>query len=228
MGARILVVEDDPGVAGGLVRRLRQAGYEVELATDGPTGLRLALESAPDLIVLDLMLPGLGGEEILTQLTGRRAMPIIALTAKAELADRLRVFGLGAADYVPKPFFPEELLARIATRIGRPDPQAPNRVVRWAGAEADLDARTLAVDGTSVELTPHEFDVLRFLLERPGKAVTRQTLADAALSPLSTRSGRTVDSHVARLRRKLGAEAADAITTVWGIGYRFVPEPEAP
>lgn len=221
----ILVVEDDPPIAAGIVRGLAAAGFRVELAHDGRLGAALALSRPFDLIVLDLMLPELGGFEVLEQLGGRLSTPVIVLTARTELDARLRAFAAGAVDYLPKPFFVEELVARIRARL-RLSEAAPARVVAWDGAELDLDARVVSLAGQALALTAHEFNVLAYLVERPGRAITRRQLAEAALPTGGDRSERTVDSHVARIRRKLGGAAA-RIATVWGIGYRFdAPEAE--
>lgn len=223
---RVLVVEDDAATAAGIVRGLRAAGFAVELATSGSEGARLALGAQHDVLVLDLLLPDRSGFEVLELLQGRTAVPTIVLTARTELDDRLRCFGLGAADFVAKPFFIEELIARIKSRL-RVRESAPNRAVRWADAVLDLDARTAAVGGAQVALTRNELDILAYLVDRPGRAVSRQQLAERALDPQAERDARTVDTHVARLRRKLGAAAGAAIVTVWGIGYRFDGEDAA-
>jgi two-component system OmpR family response regulator len=220
---RVLVVEDDPQMAAGIVRGLRAAGFEVELATRGDEGARMALAREPDMIVLDLLLPEQTGFAVLEQLQGRCKAPVLVLTARAELADRLACFDLGAADFMAKPFFIEELVARIRSRT-RARPEAPRRVVRWANASVDLDGRLAQVDGAAVSLTRHELDVLAYLIERPGRAVSRAQLAERADTPFEDRDARTVDTHVARVRKKLGTRAAAAIVTVWGIGYRFEPE----
>jgi DNA-binding response OmpR family regulator len=147
------------------------------------------------------------------------------VTARTDLPDRLRAFDLGAADFVTKPFWIEELVARIRSRLRLAD-ALPKRVVRWEGVALDLDARTAVVDGRPAALTPTEFAVLAFLVERRGRAVSRGVLAEQALASLEEPDARTVDSHVARLRKKLGA-GATAIATVWGIGYRFATEEDA-
>ncbi len=219
---RVLVVEDDAGVAAGIVRGLRVAGFEVELATNGLEGARRALEGELDIVVLDLLLPQQTGFEVLEQLQNRRALPVIVLTARTELEDRLRCFDLGAVDFIAKPFFVEELIARIRSRLGARE-RTPKRVVCWEDVVVDLDARSVTVAGVAIELTRAEHDVLAHLVERPGRAPSRSQLASNALSPLEERDARTIDSHVARVRKKLGAAAAASIVTVWGIGYRFSP-----
>jgi two-component system OmpR family response regulator len=226
MTPRVLVIEDDPAVAGGLVRGLRAAGFAVELATDGASGARLAVGGGVDVVLLDLMVPGLSGFEVLAALHGRAsAPPVIVLTARVELDDRLRAFGLGAADFMPKPFWIEEVVARIRARLPGAERARPARTVAWDGAVVDLDARTLRVAGELVALTRVELDLLAYLVERPGRAIPREQLsrAVAAIDEREDRDERTIDSHVSRLRKKLGA-AAGAIATVWGIGYRFDPE----
>jgi len=221
--ARIVVVEDDPNVASGLVRGLKLAGFEVELATDGTTGARLAMTGGVAAVLLDLMLPARSGFDVLALLQHRAAAPpVIVLSARTELGDRLRAFELGAIDFVPKPFWIEEVVARIRAHLPAAEPRQPSRIVAWAGAAVNLDARTVTVDGEPVALTRFELDLLAYLVQRPGRAIPRAQLASHALGPLDERTDRTVDSHLARVRKKLGAAAA-AITTVWGIGYRFDP-----
>jgi two-component system OmpR family response regulator len=222
---RLLVVEDDAGVAGGIVRGLRASGFEVELATNGLDGAKKALEGGFSAIVLDLMLPQQSGYSVLEQLHGRISAPILVLTAKSDLADRLRCFGLGAADFITKPFWIEELVARLHTRL-RINSTAPKRVVRWSDVELDLDSRVVTVDGADAGFTRNEFDLLAHLVERQGRAISRAQLAEHALTPFEQRDARTVDSHIARIRRKLGAEGGTRVATVWGIGYRFEPDKE--
>jgi two-component system OmpR family response regulator len=218
---RVLVVEDDASTAAGIVRGLRAAGLDVELSTNGGDGGRRVLSERYDIVVLDLMLPEQSGFEVLERVRHRARVPVIVLTARTDLPDRLRAFELGAVDFMTKPFWVEELVARIRSRLRLTDDR-PKRVVRWEGVALDLDARTAFVDGRSASLTPTEFAVLAFLVERRGRAVSRSVLAEQALASLEEPDARTVDSHVARLRKKLGAGAA-AIATVWGIGYRFEP-----
>jgi two-component system OmpR family response regulator len=217
--ARVLVVEDDAATAAGIVRGLRAARFGVDLSTSGTDGARRILSERYDAIVLDLMLPEQSGFDVLARVRHRTRVPVIVLTARTDLPDRLRAFELGAADFVAKPFWIEELVARIRSRL-RLDDARPKRVVRWQGVALDLDARMADVDGRPAGLTPTEFAVLGYLVERPGRAVSRAALAAQALASLEGPDVRTIDSHVARLRKKLGAGAA-AIATVWGIGYRF-------
>jgi DNA-binding response OmpR family regulator len=217
---RLLVIEDDAGVAGGLVRGLRAAGFDVELANDGLAGAKKALEEPFAAIVLDLMLPEQSGFAVLEQLQGRSSVPVLVLTAKSDLTDRLQCFGLGAADFVTKPFWMEELVARLRARL-RLHSEGPKRVVQWANVEMDLDSRMVRIDGEDAGLTRNEFDVLAHLVERQGRAISRAQLVENALSPFEQRDARTVDSHIARIRKKLGTQAGASIVTVWGIGYRF-------
>lgn len=223
---KILLIEDDRGIAAGLVRGLKASGFSVELANSGRRGAELGLLEEFSLIVLDLMLPEVDGFEILESWRGRTMPPIIVLTARTDLEARLRVFDGGAVDYLSKPFWIEELLARIRARLRLPQLAAPRRVY-WDSSVLDLDARTLTIDRTAVSLTAAELSILTFLVERAGRAVSRSQLAEAALPADGDRYDRTVDSHVARIRRKLGQTGAARLVTVWGIGYRF-DTPEQP
>ncbi len=193
-------------MASGIVQGLRAAGFAVDLATRGDEGARLALADPPDVIVLDLLLPEQTGFAVLEQLQGRCAAPVLVLTARTELADRLKCFALGAVDFVAKPFFVEELVARIRSRL-RVREDAPRRVVGWGEVVVDIEARTVRAQGADVTLTRNEFDILAYLLERPGRAVTRASLAERTALPFGERDARTVDTHVARVRKKLGPAA---------------------
>ena len=218
----VLIVEDDAAVASGLVTGLKNIGFSVELAADGETGTKRALSGEFDLVILDLNLPERDGFGVLEALSGRISTPVIVLTARTELETRLKSFSLGAVDYIPKPFWMEELVARIQSRL-RIREDDPHRVIAWSNVVVDLDARTVNLDEAPVELTSHEFNVLAYLVERPDRAITRKQLADHALPESGSRYGRTVDSHMCRIRNKLGDEASEHIKTVWGVGYKFLP-----
>lgn len=220
---RLLVVEDDPSIAAGLTRGLKEAGFDVSLEVTGESALAAAARESFDLLVLDLNLPDLTGFDVLDGLRTRTSLPVIVLTARTELGDRLRAFNLGAVDYLAKPFWMEELVARIRARLRLPEASG-RREVSWDGVVCDLDARTVRGDGgAELGLTAHEFNVLALLVERRGSALTREQIANAALPHDGDRQARTVDSHVSHLRRKLGP-AGQRIRTVWGIGYRFETE----
>jgi DNA-binding response OmpR family regulator len=214
----VLIVEDDLSLATELSRGLRAAGYRVELATDGDGVAERVLNGRFDALILDLMLPGRSGIEILETLQGRVSAPIVVLTAKTSLPARLEAFRAGAADYLPKPFFIEELVARLDARLGRRG-DAP-RVVRLGEIVLDLHARTAERAGVDIGLTPHELNVLGWLASRPGKAATRAQIVEATLSADGDTQERTLDSHIARIRKKLGPEG-EALKTVWGVGYRL-------
>ena len=211
----ILLVEDDSAMAATMVRALRASGYEVELATDGERALALAGSRTFALVLLDLRLPIVDGYAVLERLRKRDQVPIIVVTAGTELADRLKAFERGAVDFLAKPFWIEELLARVHLRLKRPKRREIGRRLTLGSRVIDLDARTVS----GVELTRVEFDVLLFLLDRRGQALTRDYIAAGALSAGGEVDVRTVDSHIGRIRKKLGPEGR-FISTVWGVGYR--------
>jgi DNA-binding response OmpR family regulator len=215
---RILVVEDDSAVAAGLVQGLKRAGFALELATTGPQALAVLKAVTVDLVLLDLSLPEQDGLEVLEHLRARVSVPVIVLTARTALSERLRSFELGANDFVAKPFWFEELLARIKSHL-RISTTREHQTVKWADCEVDIDARRVKVAGTDIELTPTEFSVLSALVAHPGTAISRERLAKLA-SNNGEILGRTIDSHVARIRKKLG-EGATALQTVKAVGYRF-------
>lgn len=218
----ILVVEDDPSIGATLVRGLRGAGFQVQLATTGELAMQVVAHEQVDLVLLDLNLPDLPGFDVLDALRTRYTAPVIVLTARTELRDRLRAFDLGAVDYLAKPFWMEELVARIRVRLKVPEPEA-RQTFCWDEVSIDLEGRAVRLQGERVELTAHEFNVLALFVSRRGIALTRDQIAAAALPYEGERQERTVDSHVSRIRKKLGPAGAK-IRTVWGIGYRFEPE----
>ena len=215
----ILIVEDDAGVVEGLVRGLGRAGFRTSLALAGDEGLERILKEPFDLVLLDLMLPERTGFEVLEALRTRVSVPVIVLSALTDLSARLKSFEGGAVDFVPKPFFMEELVARIRSRLDL-DLAEERRELTLADVVLDLDARIVRREGLDLGLTGYEFNVLALLRQRAGRAQTRAQIADHALSEDGDCSDRTVDSHISRIRKKLGAEAGGRIKTVWGIGYR--------
>jgi two-component system phosphate regulon response regulator PhoB len=219
---RVLIIEDERDLVDGLVYNLQREGYETAVAYDGPEGLRKAQMLLPDLILLDIMLPGLSGTDICRQLRGgerTRDIPIIILSAKAEETDQVVGFSLGADDYVTKPFSVRVLLQRIKALQRRLDGSAePGEVVEHLGVRIDRVRHRAFVEGRELELTPTEFRLLECLLRQPGRAFTRHQLMDAAIGDAVVLE-RTIDVHIKTLRRKLGS--ADLIETVRGHGYRF-------
>ena len=215
----ILIVEDDAGVVEGLVRGLGRAGFRTSLAMAGDVGLERILKEQFDLVLLDLMLPERSGFEVLQAIRIRVTVPVIVLSALTELPARLKSFEEGAVDFVPKPFFMEELVARIRSRLDLDRAEARRELI-LEDVVLDLDARVVRRDGVDLGLTGYEFNVLTLLYRRAGRAQTRAQIADDALSEDGDCSDRTVDSHISRIRKKLGPEAGARIKTVWGIGYR--------
>jgi two-component system response regulator MtrA len=199
---------------------LRRAGYDVEWVTRGDEALSADFASFA-LVILDLMLPGAHGFDVLKALrTDHHDVPVLLLSARQDTADKVRGLELGADDYLTKPFWPEELLARVRARLRRPALTAGGRVVAVGPLLVDRDGRVAMVDGAAVELTRVEFDLIAALVSRPGAAVSRAWLAEHVLDPARDGGERTLDVHVSRLRRKLGRAGA-LIATVWGVGYRL-------
>jgi two-component system, OmpR family, alkaline phosphatase synthesis response regulator PhoP len=223
---RILVVEDNPDLAYGLRNNLEIEGYDVDVVDDGTQGLARARAEGPDLIILDLMLPGLDGYRVLRALRdeGRR-MPILILTARGEEADKVRGLRLGADDYVTKPFGVLELLARVEALLRRAAPpgESAGPPERFGTIEVIPASRTVTRDGQPVPLTPKEFDLLLALLQRCGAVATRMELLTEVWGYSAAVLSRTVDTHVAELRRKLEADPAapQHILTVRKAGYRL-------
>ena len=224
--SRILVIEDDLNVVQQLVGGLRRAGFETSLAMAGDEGLAEILTGSFDLVLLDLMLPKLTGFEVLEAVRARVSVPVVVLSARTELPARLRSFEAGAVDFVPKPFFMEELIARIRARLALTS-LTPRRELAVADVVLDLDARSARRGDVKLALTEFEFNVLAFLRGRAGRAQSRTQIADGALSESGECSDRTVDSHISRIRKKVGPRAAERIRTVWGIGYRCDEEESA-
>ncbi len=227
---RVLVVEDEPDIAALIAYQLTREGLRVETAATGTEALNAVGREVPDLVVLDRMLPGLSGDEVLKVIKGdaaTRGVPVLMLTARREQEDRIEGFELGADDYLTKPFSPRELVLRVHAILRRArDTSAPSggRVL-WAGPlRLDLSAHQATLDGEELTLTPTEFRLLQALLERKGRTQSRRQLLEKAWDVRSEVSDRlqtrTVDMHVRRLRSKLGA-VGDWVETVRGFGYRF-------
>jgi DNA-binding response OmpR family regulator len=220
MADRVLILEDDERLGQQVSDSLAEAGYETVWIRDGRSAGPEAFEGA-SLIVLDLMLPGEHGLDILKRLRRDSDVPVLVLSARNETADKVRALKLGADDYVTKPFWPDELLARVAARLRRPVLQRSS-AVKVGELTVDLDQRRVTVAGEPVDLTRVEFDLLAALVRRQGAAVSRTWLAEHVLDPEREGGERTLDVHMSRLRKKLGT-AASAIATVWGVGYRLEP-----
>jgi two-component system response regulator ResD len=222
---RVLVVEDDLTVAEVVLAYLRRAGYQVEHAADGREALEVAARSRPDLVVLDLMLPGLDGLEVCRRLREAGPICVIMLTALGAENDRVLGLEVGADDYVTKPFSPRELTLRVRSvlrRSGAPTPPGPANILRAGGLELDLTGHRASRNGAEMSLTTREFDLLAFLLAHPGEAFTREVLMRRVWGwEFGDQS--TVTVHVRRLREKVEEDPADPrlLVTVWGIGYRF-------
>jgi two-component system phosphate regulon response regulator PhoB len=223
---RILVVEDERDIAALVAYHLTKEGYRVRTAGSGTEAMEGIGNERPDLIVLDLMLPGLSGYEVLTELRRRgetAEVPVVVLTARRDEQDRVKGLELGADDYITKPFSPRELVLRVAAVLRRA--QAPavagaGKVLRAGPIAVDLNAFRVKVNDREIDLTPTELRLLVTLLERRGRVQSRQQLLEAAWDIQARIETRTVDMHVQRLRTKL-EEAGDWIETVRGFGYRF-------
>lgn len=231
MGNRILVVDDEERIRRLLRMYLEKEGYEIDEAEDGETALRKAQQDDYDLIVLDLMLPGMDGVEVCTRLRQQKATPVLMLTAKGEEVNRVQGFEVGADDYVVKPFSPREVIFRIkailrrssATAFLSKDLNTSNNIV-FPYLVIEHDAHRVTASGQEVNLTPKEYELLHYLASSPDKVFSREELLKDVWNYDFFGDLRTVDTHVKRLREKLNrvsAEAASMITTVWGVGYKL-------
>lgn len=229
---RILIVEDEPKTAETLRLYLAHAGFEVTVVHDGRRGLAEAQSGRHDLVVLDLMLPGLDGLQICRALRADRSVPIVMLTARSTEGDRVLGLDLGADDYVGKPFSPREVVARVRAVLRRSGKgQAPGAErYRFAGLTVDAGTREVTVRGRPVALTPTEFALLRAFVRFPQRVFTRDELIERALGEDFDGSDRTVDAHVMNLRRKIEVDRdrPEFIQTVFGVGYKFTGERDAP
>jgi two-component system alkaline phosphatase synthesis response regulator PhoP len=223
--SKILVVDDEPSILNMLTSYLKAEGYEVFTASDGPAALKAAKAYQPDIIILDLMLPGLDGLEVLSRLRRESNVYVILLTARTEETDKIVGLSVGADDYVTKPFSPRELTARVKAALRRlqADTGADTRqgMLAFRHVRIDLGARQLTVDEKAVELTAIEFDLLAALAENRGRVLSREQLLEKVWGYEYFGDTRVVDVHLMHVRQKLGAEV---IATVRGVGYRFEDE----
>ena len=224
-GERVLVVDDEPDIVALVAYHLARAGYRVSTASNGTDGLTAARQERPALLILDLMLPGLSGYDVLEALRGESAtkdIPVLMLTARKEEQDRIQGLSLGADDYLTKPFAPQELVLRVGAilrRVGAA-PRSSGDMLQIGPIEIDRAEHRVRVDGNDVELTPTEYKLLMTLAERRGRVQGRAQLLESVWDAAPDIQTRTVDMHVQRLRSKLG-EAGDVIETVRGFGYRI-------
>ncbi|HEU5138956.1 MAG TPA: response regulator transcription factor [Bacillales bacterium] len=229
--SKILVVDDEERIRRLLRMYLEREQYTVQEAEDGETALAMALDKDYDLILLDLMLPGIDGEEVCRRLRDKKATPVIMLTAKEEEADRVQGFEVGADDYVVKPFSPREVVLRVKALLRRSSTTkfletetTTKNVLIFPHLMIDHDAHRVKADDKEVNLTPKEYELIYFLAKAPDKVFSREQLLKDVWNYDFFGDLRTVDTHVKRLREKLNnisSEAANMIVTVWGVGYKF-------
>ena len=227
-GERVLVVDDEPIVTEVVQRYLIREGFQVQVAADGRTALEQARVGAPDLVILDLMLPEIDGLEVCRQLRAESSVPVIMLTAKGEDSDKILGLGLGADDYLTKPFSPGELIARVKAVLRRTRtaaPVMPGDVVRVGGLRINPGGRAVERDGQPIHLTAKEFDLLYFLARSPGQVFTREQLLDNVWDFEWYGDQSTVTVHIRRLREKIEPNPVRPryVKTVWGVGYKLEP-----
>lgn len=226
--AHVLVVDDDPNVAEVITRYLEREGFRVDTLGNGQEAIRRVIVNPPDLLVLDLMLPGMDGLEVCRQLRALEPVPVIMLTAKGDETDRIIGLDLGADDYITKPFSPRELTSRVKAvlrRVNAPLPPSGLPSVLAAGAiEVNVPAREAKLDGVVISLTAREFELLVYLMRHPRRAFRREELMESVWG-WSYGDTSTVTVHIRRLREKLETDPAIPVhlATVWGVGYRFEP-----
>jgi two-component system alkaline phosphatase synthesis response regulator PhoP len=225
--SKILVIDDEPSIVNLVTAYLKPEGYEVHTAMDGPAGLKAARAFKPDLIILDVMLPGMDGIELLSRLRRESDVYVILLTAKTEETDKVVGLSVGADDYVTKPFSPRELTARVKAALRRiqtvAGSGADTSVYSFRRLRMDVGARTVSVDEKPIELTAIEFDLLKALVENRGRVLSREQLLEKVWGGEYFGEQRVVDVHLGHVRQKLGRE--ELIVTVRGVGYRFEDEP---
>jgi two-component system, OmpR family, phosphate regulon response regulator OmpR len=221
--ARILLIEDDARLAGMVAEYLGEAGFRVTVAADGRTGLERLAREPYDALVLDLMLPDMDGLDLCRQLRARSDTPVLMLTARGDAMDRVVGLEIGADDYLPKPFEPRELLARLRAILRRRQAARPSSVLRFGRLEIDRDARTVRVDGAERSLTGHQFTLLVALAENAGRVLSRDNLMDLVKGQALEAFDRSIDVHVSRIRAAIEDDPKQPrrILTVRGAGYVF-------
>ena len=222
---RILIVDDDEELAGLLSELLTREGFRVDMQHDGVKGLAAAQGGGYDLMVLDVMLPGMDGFEILRRVRRESRLPVLMLTARGEDEDRIIGLELGADDYLPKPFNTRELVARVRAIMRRLEERRPGVKFEVNGISIDPGTRDVTRDGTPVEVTTFEFDILETLMRAAGRVVSRDDLMEELYGRKATPFDRSVDMHISHLRKKLEGDKP-LIKTVRGVGYQFVRSPE--
>jgi len=227
---KILIVEDEHKIARMVQAYLARDGYRVEVAFDGVQGWDMFRSLEPDLVVLDLMLPHRSGLDLAQKMRSASTVPIVMLTARAEEADRVAGLEMGADDYVTKPFSLRELAARVRAVLRRVDAEPTSEVLEAGPLAVDLAAREVRVDGQAIELTPTEFELLAYLVQHPGRALSRRELMEAIQERSYASLTRTIDSHMKNLRYKIETDPREPqyILTVHGVGYKFRREVDGP
>ncbi len=233
--ATIVLAEDERELSNLVRRHLEDEGHRVVQAFDGPSAVLAVQQERPDLVILDWMLPRLDGLEVCRRIRRESAVPILMLTARSEEIDRVLGLEVGADDYLTKPFSVRELLARVRAilrrvemlRVAGVDETAAPPVLESGPLRVDLGQHVVSLDGQTVELTPKEFDLLALLVRNPGRAFARDYLMEKVWGYDARGFDRTVDTHILRLRKKLG-QVGERIETVWGIGYRFARTSDQP
>jgi two-component system, OmpR family, response regulator len=229
MSGHILIVEDDDSLSSLIGDYLSLSDFTFRVAKDGAEGLEAALEGTVDLVILDLMLPGMNGFEVLAGIRGKSEIPVLILSARREDIDKIRGLGLGADDYMTKPFSPGELIARVKAHLARhrkltgKEGQGRNKVIKLRGLELDKDARQLRVLGREAELPPKEFEILLLLMDNPNRVFSKEELFSRVWGEDTYGDISTVTVHIRKIREKIEADPSDPkiIETVWGMGYRI-------
>lgn len=220
---KILIIEDDQSIAELERDYLEINDFECDIAARGTTGLEKALAENYDLIIIDIMLPGMDGFEVITELRKKKQTPVIFLSARSGDIDKIRGLGLGADDYMTKPFSPNELVARVKAHIARHETLTTgmNDVINAGSLTIDKEAHKVIIDGSEVQFTAKEYDLLLFLAQNPNRIFSKETLFDKIWGMDAIGDVSTVTVHIQRIREKINRENENHIETVWGVGYRF-------